>query len=68
MEPILATYLGYGAVTRLLVNRGVVIIAEDNYRYIARDIAKERGLEYTIKALEGEKPLFIIYRDHMILL
>lgn len=65
---MLTNYLGYRAVTRLLVNRGVVVIAEDNYRRIARDIAKERGLEYTIKALEGEKPLFIIYRDRIILL
>jgi hypothetical protein len=62
---MLATYLGYGAATRLLVNRGVVVIVEDNYRHITRDIAKERGLEYTIKALKGEKLLFIIYRDYM---
>jgi hypothetical protein len=34
--------LGYRAVTRVLVNKGVVVIVEDNYRYIARDIAKEK--------------------------
>jgi hypothetical protein len=65
---VLAAYLGYGAATRLLVNRGVVVMAEDNYGHTARDMAKERGLEHAIKAPEGEKPLFIIYRDRMILL
>jgi hypothetical protein len=29
---------------------------------------KRGGLENAIKAIEGEKPLFIIYRDRIILL
>jgi hypothetical protein len=44
-----STHLGYGVVTKLLVNRGLVIMIEDNNRYTARDLAK--GSDRVIKAL-----------------
>ena len=34
--------LRYGAVTRVLVNRGAVVIVEDNHGRTARDMAEER--------------------------
>jgi ankyrin repeat protein len=44
-----STRLGYGAVTKLLVDRGLVITTEDNDRRTARDLAK--GSDRVIKAL-----------------
>ena len=58
--------LEYEAVTKLLINRGSVIITEDNNQYTARDLAK--GSDHEIKALNSKKPDFYIYRDHIILL
>jgi len=48
-----------------LVNRGLVIIIEDNNRRIARDLAK--GLDYVIKALNSKELDFYIYRGYIIL-
>jgi ankyrin repeat protein len=61
-----STRLGYGAVTKLLVNRGLIVTTEDNNGRTARDLAK--GLDYIIKALNGKEPDFYIYKDYIILL
>jgi hypothetical protein len=58
--------LGYRVVTKLLVNRELVIIIEDNNKYITRDLAK--GLDYVIKALNSKELDFYIYKDYIILL
>ena len=42
VEPVLAACLGYGAATRVLVDRGAVVTAENNHGRTARDIAEER--------------------------
>lgn len=58
--------LGYGAATKLLVDRGLIVIMEDNNGRTARDLAK--GLDRAIKALNGKEPDFYIYKGYMILL
>jgi hypothetical protein len=58
--------LGYGAATKLLVDRGLVVIIEDNNGRTARDLAE--GSDRAIKALNSEEPDFYIYKDRMILL
>ena len=58
--------LGYGAAAKLLVNRGSVVITEDNSGCTARDLAE--GSDCAIKALNDEEPEFYIYEDCMILL
>ena len=47
---------GYGAATKLLVDRGSVITTEDNDGRTARDLAE--GSDRAIKALNGEEPDF----------
>jgi hypothetical protein len=58
--------LGYGAATKLLVDRGSVVTTEDNDGRTARDLAE--GSDRAIKALDGEEPDFYMYKDRMILL
>jgi ankyrin repeat protein len=58
--------LGYGAATKLLVDRGSVMMTEDNDGRTARDLAE--GSDRAIKALNGEEPDFYMYKDRMILL
>ena len=58
--------LGYGAATKLLVDRGLVVTTEDNDGRTARDLAK--GSDRAIKALDSEEPDFYMYKDRMILL
>ena len=55
--------MGYRVVTKLLVNRGLVITIEDNNRRIVRDLAK--GLDYIIKALNSKELDFYIYKDYI---
>jgi ankyrin repeat protein len=50
--------LGYGAATKLLVDRGSVITTEDNDGRTARDLAE--GSDRAIKALNGEEPDFYL--------
>jgi hypothetical protein len=57
--------LRYRAATKLLVNKGLIIITEDNNKRITRDLAK--GLDRVIKAFNSEEPDFYIYKDCMIL-
>jgi hypothetical protein len=58
--------LRYGAVTKLLVNRGSVVTTEDNNGHTARNLAK--GSDRIIKALNGKEPGFYMYNDRIILL
>jgi hypothetical protein len=58
--------LGYGATTKLLVDRGSVVTTKDNDARTARDLAE--GSDRAIKALNGEEPDFYMYKDRMILL
>jgi len=58
--------LRYRAATKLLVNRGLIVITEDNNKRIIRDLAK--GSNYAIKAFNGKEPGFYIYKDRIILL
>jgi hypothetical protein len=39
----------------VLLDKGAVVSAQDNHGRTARDMAKERGLEHAIKALNGEE-------------
>lgn len=48
--------LGYGAATKLLVDRGSVITTEDNDGRTARDLAE--GSDRAIKVLNGEETDF----------
>jgi hypothetical protein len=52
--------LGYRAATKLLVDRGSVIMTEDNDRRTARDLAK--GLDRVIKALTKQASSLIEVR------
>jgi ankyrin repeat protein len=61
-----SAYLGYRAATKLLVNKRSVVTTKDNNKRMARDLAK--GSDRAIKALDGEKPDFYMYKDRMILL
>ena len=61
-----STHLGYKAATKLLVDKGLIVIIEDNNKRIARDLAK--GLSYVIKAFNSKEPDFYIYKDCIILL
>ncbi|KFY18801.1 hypothetical protein V491_04698, partial [Pseudogymnoascus sp. VKM F-3775] len=63
-----AALLGYGAATKLLVDRGAVLHAVDNDGHTAHDLAEERGQERAIKALDGEEPGFYIYEGRIIVL
>jgi len=58
--------LGYGAATKLLVDRGSVVTTKDNDARTARDLAE--GSDRAIKALKGEEPDFYMYKDRMVLL
>lgn len=58
--------LGYGAATKLLVNRGLVVTTKDNNTRTARDLAK--GLDRATKALNSKEPDFYMYKDYIILL
>jgi ankyrin repeat protein len=58
--------LGYGAATKLLVDRWSVVTTEDNDGRTARDLAE--GSDRAIKAHDGEEPDFYMYKDRMILL
>jgi hypothetical protein len=56
----------YTILPKLLINRKLVVITEDNNRYTACDLAK--GSDYIIKAFNNKEPGFYIYKDYIILL
>jgi ankyrin repeat protein len=58
--------LGYRTATKFLIDRKVVVIIEDNHRYITRDIIKKAGSDRVIKAFNNKETGFIIYNNRMI--
>jgi hypothetical protein len=56
--------LGYGAATKLLVDRGSVVTTKDNDARTARDLTE--GSDRAIKALNGEELDFYVYKDRML--
>jgi len=59
-----SAYLGYGAATKLSVDRGLVITIEDNDGRMACDLAESS--DYAVKALDDEEPDFYIYKYYII--
>ena len=58
--------LGYREATKLLVDRGALVSTVDGAGRTVRDLAEEKGLERTIKALDGEQSTGYVFEGRLV--
>jgi hypothetical protein len=54
-------------IIKFLIDKGAIIITENNCRYIIRNIVKKADSDYIIKILNNKETKFIIYENYIIL-